>query len=294
MKDVDCKCREIRSRNSILKVQSLFKQQNEFKLKNISLDIKPNNIVGLIGENGSGKTSLIKCILMLNRLDNGSIYFKEEKRCREQNDQFGIVFDENPFFNEYTVDEANKICNSLYNRWDNDKFISLINEFNLNNRKKIKDFSRGMRMKFYLAIALSHHCEFLILDEATAGLDPIMRREILEIIKKFAKKGDNAVLISSHICSDLEKIADEIVLLNNGEIMLIEDKNILQERYMTALINEAQYKRFEKYYSKIIKRDDGYLVLINTEHKKNIENDIKLSVPTLDDITEIYIRGENV
>ena len=278
---------------NILETKNLSKKLNEFLLNNINLEIASNSIIGLIGENGSGKTTLIKCILMLYKIDNGLIKFENVERCREQNDKIGVVFDENPFFNEYSINEVDKICASLFKDWDSSKFFELVNKFSVLSKKKIKNFSRGMKMKLYLAIALSHNSELLILDEATAGLDPIMRREILHILKDYAKKDNNSILISSHICSDLEAIADIIILMDKGEIKLVDYKTKLLEKYSMSNIEEKQFIKYRNYFIKYIKRDDKYCVLIDNNRKDLLKN-INLLVPQLDDIAELFIRGESI
>ena len=208
---------------NILEVKNLNKRYKEFELKNINLSLPHGMIMGLIGENGAGKTTTIKSILNLIRIDSGEIKIfgldlgKDEKEIKEN---VGVVLDDS-FLSEYlTGKDINKIMKKIYKNWDEELFFKYLKEFNLPIDKISKEFSSGMKMKLKIAVALSHKPKLLILDEPTSGLDPVARNEILDIFQDFIENGENSILVSSHITSDLEHVADYITFINNGEIVM--------------------------------------------------------------------------
>ena len=219
---------------NILEVKNLNKRYKEFELKNINLSLPHGMIMGLIGENGAGKTTTIKSILNLIRIDSGEIKIfgldlgKDEKEIKEN---VGVVLDDS-FLSEYlTGKDINKIMKKIYKNWDEELFFKYLKEFNLPIDKISKEFSSGMKMKLKIAVALSHKPKLLILDEPTSGLDPVARNEILDIFQDFIENGENSILVSSHITSDLEHVADYITFINNGEIVMCKDKDELLEKY---------------------------------------------------------------
>jgi len=217
-----------------LAIRNLTKTYKGFKLDNISFELPKGCIMGLIGENGAGKTTTIKLILDTIKRDSGTIEVLGEdnrKNFKEKKEDIGVVLDEAYFPEGFTAKNVNTVMKNTYKRWDQELFCDYLNRFSLPRDKAFKDFSRGMKMKLAIAVALSHNAKLLILDEATSGLDPIARDEILGIINEYTRDEDNSVLISSHIVSDLEKICDYIAFLHKGKLVFCEEKDVLLERY---------------------------------------------------------------
>lgn len=220
---------------TLLNVDRVNKQykDSDFKLQDASLTIATNETVGLIGKNGSGKSTLIN-ILVGNRLkDNGSIAFFGEEHAMddvEYKEHIGVVFDDLRVPNKLTIKDIDKVFQSIYTTWNSQKFFDLIKYFELPLQTKIKTFSRGMRMKIALTIALSHDVKLLILDEATAGMDVSGREEVMELLEDFVTQG-GGILISSHISEDIEQLADKLVFMKDGRMILTEQKDILLAQY---------------------------------------------------------------
>ena len=189
----------------VMKIENLTKQYKGFRLDNVSLRIKPGEIVGLVGENGAGKSTLMKAVLGLIRSDAGQVLFWGQPLLQNPitlKNRIGVMLDESGFYQTMNAQEAGKICAGIYKDWDSAKYETFLNKYGINMKKPIKDYSKGMRVKLMLAAALCHGAEILILDEPTSGLDPVAREEILEDFKDFVSDGKKAVLISSHISSE--------------------------------------------------------------------------------------------
>jgi ABC-2 type transport system ATP-binding protein len=208
--------------NEILEVRNLTKNYLGFSLNNISFTLEKGYIMGFIGPNGAGKTTTIRLIMNLIRRDSGEIRvfgldnIKDELEVKER---IGFVYDENHFYNELSVLEMKKIIAPFYSRWDDSVFKDYLDRFELSPRKKIKDLSRGMKMKFSLVISLSHHADLLLLDEPTSGLDPIFRSELLDILAEIIQDENKSIFLSTHLTADLDKIADYITFINLGELV---------------------------------------------------------------------------
>lgn len=219
--------------NSI-EISGLCKSYGDFALDHIDLTLPGGAILGLIGENGAGKTTTIKCILNLIRRDAGTITlmgYDNIAQERQAKTEVGVVLDECYFHDTLRPRDLHAILSRVYKTWDRDLYGSYLKKFQLPEGKFIKEFSRGMKMKLSLAAALAHHPKLLILDEATAGLDPVVRDEILDEFLGFIQDEDHSILISSHITSDLEKVADYITYLHQGRVVLSEAKDVLQDSY---------------------------------------------------------------
>ena len=214
-----------------IEIKGLCKSYGDFALKNIDLTLPGGSILGLIGENGAGKTTTIKCILNLIRRDAGEISLLGYDNVREEQlakQDIGLVLDECFFHDTLRPLDVGKILAPAYREWDQKLFRDYLGKFGLPEKKLIKEFSRGMKMKLSLSAALAHRPKLLILDEATAGLDPVVRDEILDEFLGFIQDEDHAILMSSHITSDLEKVADYIAYIHQGEVVLSDAKdNIL-------------------------------------------------------------------
>lgn len=215
-----------------VKIRNLSKQYPDFSLNNISLDIPMGSIMGLIGENGSGKTTTIKAMLDIVKRDEGDVEIMGmDIREREQDikDEIGVVFGESQFHDFFNAVQISVIMKRIYKHWDEELFSSYLNRFSLPEKKKVKEYSKGMAMKLAIAAALSHHPKLLILDEATSGLDPVARDEMLDLLFSFIEDGEHSVLIASHITSDLDKVADYITMIHDGSILFSKEKDLLLE-----------------------------------------------------------------
>lgn len=232
-----------------LEIKGLSKHYKDFSLDGINLTIPGGTILGLIGENGAGKSTTIKCILNLIRRDGGEIAIfgkdavKEERVIKED---VGVVLDEAMFHDVLKVPEIEKILAKIYRNWDHDLFESYLVKFELPKNKKFKEFSKGMKMKLCIAAALSHHPRLLILDEATGGLDPVVRSEILDEFLSFIQDEDHAILLSSHITSDLEKIADYVTYLHKGKVAIAGGKDEILESYGRLVCSKSDLDRVDK------------------------------------------------
>ena len=217
-----------------IEIRGLCKSYGDFALDHIDLTLPGGTIMGLIGENGAGKTTTIKCILNLVRRDAGEITLMGHDNLREEKlakEDIGVVLDECFFHDTLRPKDVGRILAPAFRGWDDGLYRDYLNKFQLPGGKLIKEFSRGMKMKLSLAAALAHRPRLLILDEATSGLDPLVRDEILEEFLAFISDEDHAILISSHIISDLEKVADYITYIHRGQVVLSDSKDDILDRY---------------------------------------------------------------
>lgn len=218
----------------MLEITNLHKQYKDFELDHISFQLPKGFIMGLVGKNGAGKSTTIKSIM--NMLDfQGEIRIDGQDNilCEKQVKQMvGVVVDQ-PFFPViFTLEQVEKYCGSFYVNWDKDNYGKLLRQFGLNPKKKVSELSRGMGVKLQLAVALSHKAELLVLDEPTSGLDPVARDECMDILMEYIQNGDHSVLFSTHISTDLEKIADYITILSGGKLFYTGEKDVLMEKYV--------------------------------------------------------------
>lgn len=217
-----------------LEIKNVSKSYEGFKLDNVSLCLPEGCILGLIGENGAGKSTLIRILMGITKSDGGEIRILGRDSKREMElikEDIGFVPDTVGLSGFMNMRQIGSFMAGNYKNWDGEKYKELLQKFDLQGDKKFKDFSKGMRMKAGLAVAMSHGAKLLILDEATSGLDPVIRDEILDIFLEFTREPDHSVLISSHIVSDLEKLCDYIAFLHKGKIMLFEEKDALRDKY---------------------------------------------------------------
>lgn len=214
-----------------IEVKNLTKKYKGFALENLNLALPKGCIMGLIGENGAGKSTAIKSILGIVRADSGSIEILGKEQSADIKQRIGVVLDEVGLPQEFNIREIQAVMRNTFSNWQDAVFDDYIRKFKLPEKKPFKSFSKGMKMKMGIAIALSHDAELLILDEPTSGLDPVVRDEIVDIFNDFTRDENHSILISSHIISDLEKICDYIAFLHEGKLMLCEEKDILLEKY---------------------------------------------------------------
>ena len=235
--------------NEILSLRKVEKQFDNFHLGHLNLDIKRGSILGLIGENGAGKSTSIRIILSNIEEKEGEIYIfgiKKKDLTENERKKIAFVFDDLYLPQDMNLREVEKF-HKLYfeSLWDSDKFWKLVDEFELPDDKDLKFFSRGMQMKTSLILALSHNADLLILDEATSGLDPIARDDILDLLLEFIQDENKSILISSHILSDLEKIADDIAFIHKGELIFVENIEDLKEKYGIATLTKDEFESLD-------------------------------------------------
>lgn len=237
---------------NILEISGLNKSYTDFSLTDISFSLPEDSITGFMGINGSGKTTTIRCILGLSKFDSGSIriFGKDADRdAKALKERIGVVLDDGGFYEEFSMAQMKGIVAPAYKNWQEKDYNNYMEQFGLNPKQKISTLSKGMKMKFSLALALSHKAEFLIMDEPTSGLDPLIRSQLLNILAEYMKKDGRAVFFSTHITSDLEHIADRLILINNGHIVFQQEKDSLLSKYRIVkgncrLLNTESRKMF--------------------------------------------------
>lgn len=226
--------------DNVLEVRDLRKKYARFELQDVSFTIPEGCIAGFVGNNGAGKTTTIRAILNLIHKDGGQVNIlgmdMNEKREREQEikNRIGVVTDNGGFYGMFTLKETAALFASLYKSWDDSVYKDWIRKFNLNEKQKIQELSRGMKVKFSLALAMSHHAEFLVMDEPSSGLDLITRAQILESLREYMEREGRGVFFSTHIATDIEKVADIVILIDKGRIVFQKEKDILMEEYRIA------------------------------------------------------------
>lgn len=226
-----------------IEIRSLEKRYKDFRLDNVDLTLPGGCILGLIGENGAGKSTLIKCLLGVIHKNAGSITIlgrDADTEIADIKEDVGVVLDEVGIPDTFRFKHINEIMKKTFRNWDEAEFSAYIDKFGLPKDKKFKEFSRGMKMKMGIAIALSHKAKLLVLDEATNGLDPVIRDEVTDIFYEFTRSEEHSILISSHIVSDLEKLCDYISFIHKGKVLLNEEKDVLLEQYAIANCTEEQ------------------------------------------------------
>lgn len=283
--------------NTSLSVKNLTKNYEDFVLDTISFDIPEGSIVGLVGQNGTGKSTTIKAILELIQKDNGTVRFfdKEDQELNNAiRDQLGVVFDGSNFPESLTPQQLDGIFRNIYDKWESQLYFENLKKLELPQNKKIKEFSKGMKMKLSIAVAFSHHSKLLILDEATSGLDPIIRDEVLDEFLEFVNHSGGSILVSSHITSDLEKVADYIVFIHQGKVVFRKSKQELHNDYGLITFNEVDFQEIDKadiLFSR--KKEDRWQVLISDREtiQRNYP-ELIIEHPTIDEIMFFYIKGE--
>ena len=280
-----------------LELHHVRKNFEHFTLQDISLELPRGYILGLIGENGAGKSTIIKLLLNLLHSDGGQIEvlgIPAETFSAQRNEQIGVVMDERGLPEMLNLRQVNRIMEDLYSSWDSDTFYSLTARFGLPEKSKIKTYSRGMKMKLSIACALAHDSRLLILDEATSGLDPVIRDDILDMLLDFVQEEDHSILVSSHITSDLEKIADYIVFIHAGKVVFSKPKDELVEQYGIIKCGAAQFEALDKLDIIVYRKMDyewQVLVADRVAMKKKYPKALIVSA-SIDEIMLLYVKGE--
>lgn len=280
---------------NILEVKNLQKSYSDFVLGPISTHFPGGVIIGLIGENGAGKTTFIKSLLGIIQSEGSIQIFGRDmnKEAREIKEDIGVVLD-NSFFPEVmTANDIHKIMKNLYKNWDPGLFFSYLDKFSLPRNKAIKTFSKGMRKKLEIVTSLAHHPKFLILDEPTSGLDPIVRKEVLDLFLDFIQDEEHTLLLSTHITSDLEHIADYILFLDKGHIVLEETRDDIMDNYGILKCGIEEFSSIAKGdVIRFLKNKYGYEILVkNPEILKKKYPKMVMDKITLEELMVLLVKG---
>lgn len=273
-----------------VEVKELTKKFKGFTLDHVSFSLPAGCIMGLVGENGAGKSTTLKLLLNMIQKDSGRITIlgKDEKSIDKN--EIGVVFDECRFHESFTAKDINQVLKSIFQRWNEPQFFDYLNRFEVPSNKKLKEFSRGMKMKISIAAAVSHDAKLLLLDEPTSTLDPVVRDEMLDIFYDFISDEQHSIIISSHIVSDLEKVCDYIAFMHKGKMILCEEKDRLLQECRLAQMSEAEFSAIDK--DEIIgsrKTPFGITAVIRKAAAAQIRNTQPIN---LEDLFVYMIRGE--
>lgn len=280
---------------NILEISGLCKSYNDFALKNISFSIPKGYIMGFVGQNGSGKTTTIRSILNMANIDSGKISvfgLDSINDSVEIKERLGVVFDQLYFAEHLNVKQIESQISPFYREWNTEQFSKYLKEFELPENKSVGDFSKGMKMKFMIAVALSHNAELIILDEPTSGLDPVARDELLDILAEYITDENRGVLFSTHITADVERIADYITVLHNGSVWFTGEKDELAEKY--AVVKGDENDIPEKIKDKLIGfhvYKNGFDALVETDVLSCLPESIEAEKASIDEIL-VYIAKE--
>ena len=282
--------------DTILRVENLTKKYAGFQLDHISFDLPKGTIMGLIGENGAGKSTTINAILDMIKKDDGTDTFwgPELSSSKKLKEDIGVVFDGVNFYETLTPAKVGKISEKAYKQWDEYLYRDYLKRFGLPLDKEIKTLSKGMKMKLCIAVALSHKPKLLILDEATSGLDPVMRDDILDVFLNFVQDENHSILMSSHITTDLEKVADYITFIHQGKVLFCKTKDELRYKYGIIRCGAAVFDQIDKAEILAYRKDD-YQWNVLVADKEKARKKYKAAVvddATIDDILLLYVKGE--
>lgn len=282
--------------DSMLKITNLNKSYPSFSLKNVSFEVKPGQIVGFIGRNGAGKTTTLKAIMNLIHYESGEItvFDKDMNAYELENKQrIGFALSELDYYPNKTIRQLMDVTKRFYKNFDEKKFNEVCKLFNLDVNKKLEELSSGMKVKYSVAVALSHNAELLILDEPTSGLDPVSRDEVLDIFREIVKSGERAILFSTHITSDLDKCASNIAYIHNGEILYSGTKKDFINSYMFVK-DKSKNKELEKEYIAYKELDDRIEGLIEPSKAKLFKDkNIEVKEPDLEEIMVYLERSKD-
>lgn len=284
--------------NVVLEINNLCKNYDDFSLQQINMTLEKGTLTGFIGPNGAGKTTTIKSILNMIKPDDGKISVLGLDSVRsdlEIKTKLGVVLDDGHFYEDLTLKKMTRLIAPMYSTWDNHAYHAYLNKFNLPEDQPIKHLSRGMRMKYALVLALSHGAELFILDEPTSGLDPLVRSELVDILKEIVLEDNKTVLMSTHLTSDLDKIADYLFFIVNGKIILHGQKDEIKDQHAIVKGDPAVLlPEYEKYFVGLNQSCYGFEGL--TDHKADLKKVLPsqtiYEVPSIEDILSYYARRQ--
>ena len=280
---------------NILEIKGLNKAYDGFSLKDVSFSLPKGYIMGFVGENGSGKTTTIRSILNMANIDSGKISVFGLDSVTDTvaiKEKLGVVFDSLYLADHLTAKQIEKQLKPFYKDWDSKEFAGRLKSFGLPDNKRVGDFSKGMKMKFMIAIALSHKADFMILDEPTSGLDPVARDELLDILAEYIEDENRSVLFSTHITSDVERIADYVTILHNGRVLFTGTKDELSEKYV--ILRGAEEDISSALREKCIGFHgyrNGFDALLSTEYLSEVNDKLETEKANIDEIL-VYVAKE--
>jgi ABC-2 type transport system ATP-binding protein len=283
---------------NILEVQSINKTLKDFSLKDVSFSVKKGYIMGFIGPNGSGKSTTIRCIMDLMHIDSGRIKMfglDFHKNMKQLKQRIGFVYDQDVFFEELTVEKNKRIISSFYDQWDDNAFNRYINDFGVPRNKPVKSLSKGTKMKFALAIALSHNAEFIIMDEPTSGLDPVFRKELLDILLEVIQDENKSIFFSTHITTDLEQVADYITFIYDGKILFSKETEALMEDFVIVKGGNNSKEAVKACQPLMMKESTlGFEAFMKKEDgdKFNTDSNLNVDRPTLEEIMYYLVKSQ--
>ena len=277
-----------------IELSHINKSFGDFAIRDLNLAVPSGTICGLVGENGAGKSTTIRLLMGALQPDSGTASVLgadvSSPAFREMKENVGVVLDEAYFPESLNATQVGKIMAATYRRWDQRLYDSYLKRFDLPEKKQFKDFSRGMRMKLAIAVALSHQPKLLVLDEATAGLDPIVRDEVLDIFNEFTREEDHSILISSHILSDLEKLCDYIAFIHKGDLLFCEEKDQLLEQY--GIFEDSRENLDCLQPEAIVAREESRYGGVRALVKRDLApTGFRLEKPTVEDVVLFLVKG---
>lgn len=277
-----------------LEVKDLNKKYKDFHLKDVTFHLEKGYIMGFIGANGAGKTTTIKSILNMIHLESGEVHILGKKMVEHELDlkqEISFAFGDIDFYTRSKIKTLTNVIKKFYKNWEDKTYYNYLRKFKLDENKKIIDLSTGMKVKYSLALALSHGAKLLILDEPTSGLDPVARDEMLDIFQELVVDGEISILFSTHITSDLEKCADFITFIENGQIIHSSEKEKFKESYRLLNGNESQMKQVKERLISYKINSFGFTGLIRLSDF-DTSSDIKATIPSLEEIMIYFAKKE--
>lgn len=281
--------------DNTLQVRGLCKHYKGFRLQDVSFDVPAGTVTGLIGANGAGKTTTMRILLGLSRADGGSAEFFGTGRDASDaavRARIGTVLDGGSFFDDLTIRQMTAMIAPAYREWSDTDYKRCMDMFALDPKKKIRTLSRGMRAKLALALALSHNADLLVMDEPTSGLDPVVRRELLDVLRSFLDDGERSVLLSTHITSDLDRIADSIVLMDSGRVLFQQNRDELLDAWRLVKGGSGQLTPdISPLLYDVRTTPFGFTAMTDKPAQlKELAPDVLLERPTIDDIMAAYVQ----
>ena len=274
-----------------IEVKGVYKKLGNFQLKNITFNVEQGTVMGFIGQNGAGKSTTIKCLLNMLKITTGEILlFGQKHNKTELKQHIGVVFDELHVPDSLTGEELCNFYEDVYTNWDRSYFFKLLETLDVSRLTKVSKLSRGMKMKLGLALALAHRPKLLILDEPTSGLDPVVRDEVLDLLLDYMESPEHSILFSSHITSDLEKIADSLTFIQKGEVLFSDNKDVLLHDYALWKGTKEQVKDIPT--DAIIGKRRAAFGLEMLVTRSKVSSIFELERPSIEDLMVFFVKGE--